>query len=91
MPHLLTFTYQDYLENWEDHFGDADSADYPYLSYGEYVPYTVKKLSEQEFNAHLKNCNDCLIAFDVALKANDDPGMGAALASSFPSELALLI
>jgi hypothetical protein len=92
MSNQLTFTYQDYLDNWAEHFGeDETEAEYGYWSCGQHIPTTVKKLSKEEFEQHLKACNETLIAFDIALKANDDPGMDTALARSFPHEIVLLI
>jgi hypothetical protein len=86
-----TMTYQDYLSNWESQFGDDDTAEYGYWSYGVHVPTEVHRLTETEFNEHLSGLNKAQESFDIALKANDDNGMGNALSESFPHELVLLI
>lgn len=87
----LDLTYQDYIENWESQYGDDEEADTYILAHGVRIPTKVSRLSEEEFQEHLKEMNNALVAFDVALKANDDQGMESALRSSFPHEVALLI
>lgn len=84
-------TYQNYLANWEQTFGDVESAEYWYWNHGQQEPYKAVKLSEQEFNEHLEKLNQAQIEFDDALKHDDDAGMGFALQCSFPHELALLV
>ena len=84
-------TYQDYLDNWELMFGEETSGEYAYYNHGRRYPVPVHRLSEKEFNEHLKALNVASDHFDEAFKADDSDGLDKALAESFPHELALLI
>ena len=91
MTYQSTMTYQDYLDHWDEDFGDTDTADYGYWRHGTHIDIVIQRLTEAEFNEHLKGLNDGFVEFDAAVKANDDAAMGAAMANSFPHELALLV
>lgn len=84
-------TYQDYLDNWDSNFGVADTGEYASYHYGKRRLNDVHRLSEDEFNKHLKALNVASEHFDKALASDDGAGMDAALSESFPHELALLL
>lgn len=84
-------TYQDYLNNWEQNYGDSDTGEYGYFENGRHIPVGVHRLSEAEFNLH----NDALIEsqkyFDAAHNDGNLTAMTNALAMSFPHEIQLLV
>lgn len=83
--------YQDYLDNWELRFEDADKGEYDYFINGKRHTAKLHRLSEEEFREHLKALNSASDDFDTAFKADCGDGMKKALADSFEHELALLI
>lgn len=84
-------TYQDYLDNWHDHYGDDDTGEYGYYRYGKHFPYTVHRLSEEEYNLHIKSVDECGERFEEARLRKDGDEMDRLLAESFPHELELLL
>lgn len=86
-----SYTYTDYLKQWDELFGDVDTADYGWWQGKTRVPYTVHKLSEAEFNNHLTKLNEASDEFEAAAQALDEVRMDNALVASFPHELNLLI
>ena len=88
---VLSISYAEYLENWDENFGDCDSAPYGYYSFGQHVPITVQKLTEVELSEHLRALNAAHAEFEAAKERGDYDGMSAALEKSFPHELVLLI
>ncbi len=84
-------TYQQYLDNWEQMFGDELTGDYGYYRRGVRVPYRVHQLTLEEFNQHLEALQQANAEFKKAHVASDDTAMGNALAAALPHELALLV
>jgi hypothetical protein len=52
---------------------------------------TLDKLSEEEFEEHLRKMDEGDQRFRQAAEADDGDGMNAAMAEIFPHELALLL
>lgn len=84
-------TYEEYQNNWLEMFGNEMTGDYGYYRRGIRVPYTVHFLTLAEFNQHLEALEQATAEFKKAHIANDDTGMGNALAAALSHELALLV
>jgi hypothetical protein len=85
------YTYEEYLEVWRQHFGDAETGEYGYYPGSEHIPCNITRLSPEEFEKYVKRAVEADEAFYRAMRADDDAGMEAALTASFPVELALLV
>lgn len=88
---MSDYTYDEYLETFEDMFGDVDEADYHYWKHGKKVPCVIKRLTFQQFTEHVAACDKYSAAWDAAYKADDGAAMDAVLDESFPHELVLLL
>ena len=84
-------TYEDYLQNWSENFGDEAEGEYGYWIGPKHYPVTVHKLSEDEFYAHSDALENASLRFETAERNSDDSGMCQALRDRFPHELALVI
>jgi hypothetical protein len=89
-PHR-EYTYQVYLQSWKDTFGDARVGRSSYLHRGKRHAVTLDKLTEEEFEEHLRKMDEGDRRFRQAADGNDGPGMTDAMAEIFPHELALLL
>jgi hypothetical protein len=84
------YTYQDYLDDWEDRFEGHTSGKVTWYHRGRKRTKWIHRFSKEEWQEHLAKYQEADIAFKRAQKANDESGMGKALAATFPHELALL-
>lgn len=87
----MTYTYSEYLRNWEDRFGDDDVGDYEYYRGKERIPHQVRRLSQEQFDGHVAALAKANDGFKEALLADSDEGMERALEDAFPHQLVLLL
>ena len=76
-----------YLDRWHRAFGYAVTA---YLSYGERVTTTVKRLTIKEYDEHCIALERCTLEFAAARRNHDPEGEEVALSKAMAHELALL-
>lgn len=84
-------TYAEYLENWANHFGDDLTGNYSSWHYGKERKNQVRKLSQAEFNEHMKALDSAMEKYNAGLKAGNKQQIEQALIESLPHEVALLL
>ena len=84
------YTYQDYLNDWEDRFGAVESAMYFYWLRGRKIEKPIHRLTELQWQKHLGALEMATAEFEKAKAEDDGDGMDRALEQSFPYEWALL-
>lgn len=83
--------YQDYLNNWAQNYGDANTGEYGYWKGNRHFPYRVHRLTESEFARHVAALDAAQTEINEAMAGNDDEAIRAAFNKSLPHELELLL
>jgi hypothetical protein len=91
-----TYTYQDYLEMWEDYHGDSSHGDFIYYHYGKQKTKRLAQMTRSQF-IHARTEVDRLGPIIDQLQIRPDYGdnkkldeqVDALMAESFDHELAL--
>ena len=88
---MTEYTYTEYLDAWAERFGDADEVECPNFLNGRRVDSSLQRLTEAEFEKHLKALAAANAAWRLAHDRNDDEGMCLALVAAYPHERVLLV
>ena len=92
MPNVYdAFTYEDYLDSWEERFGDDLEGTYGYWLRGQHRPYPVRKLSKSKFETHRAALSAADDAFQKAIESGDHQAIEDTSNSIFPHDLELLL
>jgi hypothetical protein len=85
------WTYEQYLEQYEQWESTIEAGEYGYYSRGKHVKCDIPKLTQAEFEQHKASLEVANRNFDTAHKAQNLEAMDKALSESFPHELVLLV
>jgi hypothetical protein len=62
--------YQDYLDNWDDHFGGENEGDFIWFSYGQQRVTPYRKMNKREFDQCISKFNEYFVQLDKMSKKN---------------------
>lgn len=85
------YTYADYLERWEGHFGDAQTAEALGLVNGQQRTVVLYKLPEDQFNWRLEKLINLNEHAEAAFEHRDWATYEASLAAMVTYEAVLLM
>lgn len=68
---MNNYSYDQYLEQWDDNFGDSDCGDFVYWQYGQRKIKILPKMSKVEFQQTLNDFDVFALEIDGLQKRHD--------------------
>lgn len=95
---MKTYTYEAYLEQWHDHYADADSGIFIYWQYGRQKEIRLPRMTREQFLATLARYDNLALIIDGLQRRPDygcndelDYEVNRLLRESFNCELPLFM